>query len=62
MLLNELVLQHFKTTQLLKYLTVDISKHNVAVNDGFSNIGSANVVEPWVLATLFFELLQNQWF
>ena len=77
MLLKRLVLQHFqnnvaktigfttfsnKIKQMLKGLTVDISKKNVAEINGFSNIVFVNVVKPLFLATLFSDLLLVHWF
>ena len=50
MFLKLLVLQLFQK-QLLKYLTVDIFKHNVAETNDSSNIVFANFVESLVLTT-----------
>ena len=57
MLLNALVLQLFQTKQLLKDLTVNISKNNVAGTNGCSNIVLGNVVGPLFLATVFSRML-----
>ena len=43
----------FSEHLLLKYLTVDIPKNNVAETNGFSNVVFVNVAKPLVLATWF---------
>ena len=47
---------------LLKELTVNISKNNVANTNASSNIVFGNVVKPLFKATLFSKMLYNQWF